>query len=232
MKHLFAVAFIAVAFCLNGQSTRSYPLSDFAAIELSLPAAIQVTQGRNWLVEISADKEALEDLSLFVEAGTLHIEREGGDWWEWIFEGNEERGLDVRIVMPALRSLDISGAAEATIEGFSGKSLDIDIAGAAELIFNGQYDVLTCELAGAGELELTGGGERLVLDVAGAADIQAKHYIADVVEIDGAGAVDATVHARQKLVIDIAGAGEVRYAGNPSEVIEDISGAAEVHKIN
>lgn len=232
MKHLFLLAFLGFTSLSFGQTTRSFPLNNFHSVDLSLPAEIHVEYGRDWRVEIEADEEAFDDLAVFVEAGELRIEREGGDWWEWIFSGNEERGLEIRIAMPEIRHLDIAGAAEIKVEGFSGGKLSIDVAGAAELMLNGTFDELICDLAGAGELTLTGGGRKLVLDIAGAAEVNARHYIADEVLVDAAGAIEAVVHARTRLVADISGAGELRYAGSPSEVKTDVSGTAEVEALD
>lgn len=232
MKHLFLLAAFAAAFSSFGQTNRTFPMDNFHSIELSLPAEIHVEYGRSWHVEIEADEEAFEDLSVYVEDGELTIEREGGDWWEWIFGGNEERGLEVHIVMPEIRRLDIAGAAEVRVEGFSGGSLVIDVAGAAELELNGKFEKLTCDLAGAGELTLTGGGRMLVLDLAGAAEVDAEHYIAEEVVVDAAGAIDAVVHAQSSLVADVSGAGELRYAGSPSTLKTDVSGAAEIEALD
>lgn len=232
MKHLLLLPFLPLSFTGFSQTTRTFAFDNFHSVELSLPAEIHVEYGRSWRVDIEADEEAFEDLSVYVEEGELTIEREGGDWWEWIFGGNEERGLEVHVVMPEIRGLDIAGAAEVHVEGFSGGSLDIDVAGAAELELNGKFDKLTCDLAGAGELTLTGGGRLLVLDLAGAAEVDSEHYLAEEVVVDAAGAIDAVVYARSSLTADVSGAGELLYAGSPRVVKTDVSGAAEIEALD
>lgn len=219
------------AVCDAQPSLQSLDLKGFRAVEIAAIAQVEILQGGSFSVEIQAQEIVLESLTASVEKGVLVIERPEEDFWAWIWSGAKNPVIQLNVVMPELTRLHVSGAADVTLEGFSGAQLDIDVAGAAEVSLNGAFDALRCKLAGAGELTLIGGGDQLVLDLAGVAKIHAEHYMANHVIIDGAGAIDATVHAQKWLDVDLAGAGKVHYAGRPEQIVEEISGAAELHKL-
>ena len=57
--------------------------------------------------------------------------------------------------MPKLKSLEISGASNLDLDGFTGKQLDIVISGAGNVEGErGQYEHLTLSMSGAGNVDM------------------------------------------------------------------------------
>ena len=117
--------------------------------------------------------------------------------------------------MPALEGIELSGASELTISGFSGDRLEITASGATEIDgSNGSYRELRLVVSGAGDVNL---GEIVVDDarvvLSGAGDI--------LLNMNG-GVLSGTV----------SGAGQIRYRGTVREENVATSGFSSVEAVD
>jgi hypothetical protein len=90
-------------------------------------------------------------------------------------------------------------------------------------------DAFTLEIHGASSAELAGKTKKLVLEVRGAGSVDAKALAADAVTVDISGAGNADIAAPSELDARISGAGNVSYDGTPT-LKQTISGAGKLHK--
>jgi len=120
--------------------------------------------------------------------------------------------LEAEIWLPELRSLDISGACDATVGGLGSTGLDLDLSGASELRLDGRLDQLTADLSGASELH--------------AGDCPAR-----AARLSLSGASEATVEVLEDLEADCSGASELSIWGEPSRNVVNSSGASEVRNL-
>lgn len=176
-------------------------VSQFNGINAGGVFLINVKAGQDFKVSVSADDNLLPYISTRVENGILRIETEK--------RFSTHNRIKVDISAPKINKIDLSGASKLTLDGVSNDSLAVKASGACKATISGTTGELSIEMSGASNLD-AGGLE------------------SGNVTIDGSGASNAYVKASEKLKADLSGASNVRYSGNPSEVIKDTSGAASV----
>lgn len=88
-------------------------------------------------------------------------------------------------------------------------------------------DSFTIEGSGSTKAILSGKVDKLVIDVSGAGHVEAMNLAAKSAEVDTSGAGHVEVNASDKLSVRISGAGKVIYLGNPS-IDQSVSGAGKI----
>lgn len=184
--------------------TENRSVEAFHAIELRGAAQMQVEVGKGPALSITAGERVLQATSTEVRNGVLVVlVRERGGW----FQRGPAASLAVQV--PALDSVQISGAGDFTLRDVSGDSLAITVQGAGRLVANGTVRKLTARIDGAANADLA----RLVTTDA------------DVV-VNGAGRLQ--VHATGTLGAEVNGVGSISYHGNPQRVIPSVHGVGSV----
>jgi hypothetical protein len=187
----------------------THDLSGFDRVDARGMWEIEIKQGTAWDVALAYPDNTEDRPDVRVEDGRLILESERRRW-SW-FGGGDDATLEATITMPALEGIDLSGASELTLSGFSGETLEITASGATEIDgSNGSYRELQLVVSGAGDVNL---GELVVVDarvvLSGAGDI--------VLNMNG-GVLSGTV----------SGAGQIRYRGTVSEENVVTSGFSSV----
>ena len=184
-------------------------LNGFDKVDASGKWEIELVQGDQWKVEINLDEFEEGDIGAFVTEQELILKQRSKPW-VWKISSTPT----ARIEMPNLSGLDVSGAAEVEIDGFTGSKLNIDASGAVELsALSGRYD-------------------DLLLDGSGAVRVNFKDLTVTNAYVDVSGATDINLSMDGgKLTGEISGAGSLDYYGQVSEQNIEISGAGSVkHK--
>jgi hypothetical protein len=156
--------------------------------------------------------------------------------------------LEVRIAMPVLNKLRLSGATRSIVRGFSSQEsfalnlsgssrLEIDmeagetnleISGASKV--NGSMKVGNAEftLSGASRAELSGSANNVVLSAWGASKLELADFVLNDTDIHLKGASRATINVNGKLDLDMSGASKLDYVGNPTLRDVNVSGASRL----
>lgn len=192
-KGMDRVAAVSDEVTTGQQETMTPAVRDFTAVELDVPASIDVTVGKDYALTITGEKAVLARLDVRVHDGTLTIRRKGHRRFR-----NHPR-LKITLSAPALSAVAINGAAEGRIAGLAG----------------GQF-ALTVN--GAGHLDLLGTCEAFVLTINGAGEVGAENLRCRAVTATINGAGDAAVHASERLTASINGAGNITVHGHPEVV--------------
>lgn len=183
--------------------TREVDLRAFEAIVLDGGLDIDVRVGPAQRVTALVDDNLVDNLVLEVENGALLV--------DWDKDCRPSGKCRLEIAVPSLRSIEVNGAGDITVEGLEGKSFDLRIDG-------------------AGDVELAGRVDSFDLSINGAGDVDARDLIAEEVVVSVSGAGDADVHAEESLVATVAGVGDVSYAGDPARTRIRTPGLGEVHR--
>jgi len=196
----------------DAAASSSPDLMGFDRIDARGTWEIDLVQGASWDVELEYPENLEEKMRVSVVGDRLILDydRPGWSWWR-----DRDDGVAARITMPALESVDLSGAAQLDIAGFNGEELEIRVSGAAEIDGrNSRYVALDLTVSGAGDVNL---GDAVFTDahivVSGAGDI--------LLNLDG-GVLSGT----------ISGAGKVRYRGSVREQSIVASGFSTVEAAN
>jgi hypothetical protein len=117
--------------------------------------------------------------------------------------------MRVRISMPQIESLDISGASNGSLTNVRNESLTIDASGASKIKVDGE-------------------ARELIVDLSGASRLDAENLKSENVTVDASGASNATVMALNELNADASGASCIRYVGEPKNVDKKSSGTSSI----
>lgn len=208
--------------------TQSRDLSGFdkVSVDMTLDAQIVVGEGEAFSVEVKAHENLHEHIKAEVEGNKLRIYKDGG------FFMNDD--IDVVLHMPALRELEIHGAADAEIQGLvSGNDFSLNVYGASDVEID-KVDVKTLlvKLAGASELDIKHGtADKAQFKVTGAGEIYADGMKTRLAKAKVSGAGEMSLYVTDTLEADITGAGEIDYKGHP-HISSDVAGAGSLNDIN
>lgn len=224
----------------------TYDFTDFTGIEIEDAFVLDVIYADTFSIEVIAHENVINRVEVSKEGNTLKI---GLDGWSWLWFWRATPRATV--TMPALRSLKISGATTADVEGFrSGDDFDLELSGASLLdidmetgdaeinisgasTLRGTLDVadVRMELSGASRVDLSGEGDGLRANASGASTIDLSDFPVDNADIELSGASHGEVDVSSELDVTLSGASNLKYAGNPDLDRVDVSGASSLEEV-
>ncbi|HVH99152.1 MAG TPA: head GIN domain-containing protein [Enhygromyxa sp.] len=188
-------------------ATETRELDSFSKIDLggAFDLVVHVDPGATQKVEVTADDNIIEKIETSVSGGELDVEMKD------VSLLRPKTDIVVEVWVPSLAAIDASGASDIDVQGLHG-------------------DSFTLELSGASDSTVQGAVERFDIRISGAGELDAKGLHAKSVTLKLSGAGEAVVAASESLDVDISGAGDVTYFGDPTNVIQEISGAGSLKK--
>ncbi len=183
--------------------TEQRNVTGFREIEAGGAVNLEVDAQKDFGVTVEADDNLLEYIKTEVSGDTLKIYSEG--------KISPTTKLNVKISMPAIEGLDISGASDAKIMNVKADSLKLKASGASEIIINGE-------------------AKELKADASGASEINAENLRAENADVDASGASSANVLATNELNVEASGASKISYTGEPKNIKQNASGASSINK--
>ena len=207
--------------------TESRDVSGFDAVDFAGIGNLEVVQGSRYELELSGSGDVLDRVRTEVSGDTLRIDSDNG-WWPWLFRSNVE-SIDVKLTVPELSRLEVSGLGEVNIDEFAGDSFEFRLSGAGELQGrNIDFDELVVELSGAGKVDLSGRARSQEIRISGAGEYDARDLESADALVVMSGAGSAKIWATDTLDAEASGAGSVDYWGD-TNVTSDVSGAGSIH---
>lgn len=174
----------------------------FTNVKVGGASQLEIVSGASeQSVEIETDDNLLELTETYVKNDTLHVERRGNVW--------TKSPLRIRIAVANLNGLDLSGASRADVK-------------------NVRTDKFDLELSGASKVHLAGEAATLNADLSGASNLEADNFKTVKAYVDASGASRASVFVTDDLNSEASGASKISYAGNPTQVRKNESGASRV----
>lgn len=183
--------------------TETRNVSGFTKIETGGAINIEVSAQKDFNVQVEADDNLLANIKTEVSGKTLKIYSED--------RISPKTSVNVVISMPALESVDISGASSGVIKNVKADSLELKASGASNIKIDGE----------AKDLEA---------DASGASSIDAESLRVQNADVEASGASKATVTATDELKVEASGASKISYAGEPKNIKQNSSGASSVTK--
>jgi hypothetical protein len=216
---------LAITISLSASAAKQdRSVKNFSKIEISGAFDVTMTQGTVEKLSIDADDKVLNKIITEVKGGTLIIRMENNN-----FSHNDIRA---ELTFINLDGIEISGAVKITGTNhmkFTG--LDINGSGASKLNLDFTATKLDCDFSGASNVTLKGNTSDLDADLSGASDLDAEGLKAVNCTLECSGASKASVFATASLKVEGSGATQVSYAGNPTNLDTDMSGASKLNKI-
>lgn len=199
----------ATAFSFKGKGikgsgdleTRDFDLPDFDEISVGGAFDVSIRFAAEQKVTVTIDDNLWDNLELKVKRGRLDI--------DWDKSCRPDGDCRLEITLPALKAMQVQGAADVQIADFAGDQFKFELSGAAELDMNGTVDDLEIKVSGAGDIDTR--------------DLTARHV---KVRISGAGNADLT--ATESLDARVSGVGSVKYWGDPETRKTSVSGIGSI----
>jgi phage shock protein PspC (stress-responsive transcriptional regulator) len=205
----------------SGRSVKDqYGLADFNAVDLRGLFDVRIERGDQFAVEFNGPEDIKRHYRVAVDGETLVVEYDDKREFFWKRNFSRDPKLELKIIMPSLRELDVKGAGELKMRGFTEDEMDIDLMGA--VVGEIQMDVrnLNINMTGATFLELNGSGDFMEADVTGASGLKAYGYEVERGVIEAHGASSAKVFVTERLEIKKGIASSVSHRGNPDIIRE------------
>ena len=178
-------------------------VSDFEKIDASGAINIEVFVQKDFSVEVQADDNLLANIKTEVSGDTLKIYSED--------RISPKTRINVRISMPEIEGLEVSGASNGNVSNVKADSLEL-------------------KASGASKIKIDGIANNLEADASGASTIDAGNLKVEDADVNASGASSATVSANNDLKVDASGASKISYSGEPKNVKQNSSGASSVTK--
>ena len=213
----------------------------FKRIRAEGPARVVVTVGGAVSVEIEGDDNLVDRVVAMTYGGELKISTEG------VIKPRLD--LIVRISVPELESVVLSGSGGADVTGLRGGRAGITLEGSGNAEVHGaQVEELAVAVLGSGDMELADvQSGRMVVTIKGSGAVEAAGRVDELdvivegsgdaalgdlaatqvlVKVSGSG--DATVNAIESLTARVTGSGNVAYVSEPKRLEREVTGSGTV----
>jgi Putative auto-transporter adhesin, head GIN domain len=150
---------------------------------------VQVVCQKDLSLEIEGDDNVLDLIATDVSNNVLHLKNAKS------YSVSEP--IEIRISVPDLEGLSVSGAGKFEIKGMKNEKFEIDSDGAPQINVSGSTNVVD-------------------IDSNGAAKIDTHNLRAEKGIVDSKGVSDIEVDVRDQLDVTISGPSKVTYQGDPS----------------
>jgi hypothetical protein len=230
----------------GGQATKSYDYSGFTSVRVDQGFSATLKQGGKAKVSVTVNQNLVKYLKVEVQGDTLHI---GLDPSKKYLLTN----LTADVTLPALKSLEVTGASDAFAEGFSSNdalvltvsghsqlnlsaisaaSASFDVSGAGKL--GGKLTLagdLHAIASGAGQALLAGTAKTVHVEASGGSSISLRGLRAEDADVNLSGASQASVNASGTINLQASGASVMDYYGSATLGSVDVSGASQINHI-
>jgi hypothetical protein len=198
-----------------GAAERNYSVTDFDRVQVDGPYRVTLTTGRSSAARAEGSIQALDQVSVDVQGGTLRVRRNRSALGR--SPAADPGPVTIILTTRDLRNAAVVGSASLDIDRAKGLRVDLSVSGSGRLSVGAvEADSLVVGLLGSGRITLAGRTKQLKATVQGSGDLAASGLSADDAQIasDTAGNVAVAVSRTAKVTAN--GAGDVEIVGSPS----------------
>jgi hypothetical protein len=239
-----SVLLLATSGCSGGNPfgpsvDRTYDLTGFTRVEVSSAFRYEIRQSDSYSVVVSARGPEMIGMDVRLEGAILKVARRAVI--------GVIGPATVRIQMPKIEGLSVSGASRGTASGFASEApciinvggasrvdvdlqtgdLNLTVSGASRLTGKIMASRLNSVVSGASHADLEGSAPLARIEVSGASQWNAPQLLHKNADLNVSGASRADVSVSDSLVLEVSGASTVNYTGSPS-VKQNVTGSSTV----
>lgn len=206
---------------LTGEtSTEARSLDGFTGVEVTGDADVELSEGEEFSVKVTADTGLQDHIDTAVVGTTLLVEQ------NYSIIGSSPHVL-VQVTVPELSSVELSGSSAAVISDVDGGPFTLDVSGSADVVMDATAKDMSISVSGSGDITARGTVAALFIDVSGSGEISGKDLTAADARVDVSGSGTISLRARESLDVAVSGSGDVFYWGDPV-ITEHITGSGDV----
>ncbi|HEX8240145.1 MAG TPA: DUF2807 domain-containing protein [Allosphingosinicella sp.] len=214
---LALLAFAAAA--PAGAAERNYSVTDFDRVQVEGPYRVTLATGLGSSARVEGSAEALDQISVEVQAGTLRVRRNRSAWGG--YPGQGVGTVSVTLTTRDLRNAAVVGPGSLEIDRARGLRVGLSVSGSGRLAVGAvEADNLTVGLLGGGRITLAGRVRQLRATVQGSGDLAAAGLAADDAQIASETAGSVVVSVGRTAKVTSTGPGDVEILGTPSCTVE------------
>lgn len=230
--------------------TEDREVNDFNQIEFSSIGLLEIEQGTNNSLSISADEHLLPKIKTYVSDDTLYIKEQFFFFTDFNFGIANNREIKYKLTVDDLNKINFDGLGDIILADLEGDELDVSINGAGsieteKLSFNDvsisldglgsitiaelQTDTFNLDLDGAGSCKIDNGKTTSQkIDISGLGNYTAQDFESKEAEayVDGSGSI--VLNVDDSLIAKVDGLGSIDYYGNPLKVEKELNGAGSI----
>ena len=188
MQRLIPLALLVIAAPATGQpADRRFDVRGFDAVELASSDTIRIVPSSAFSVTAKGDPRAVASMTIEMRGSTLHIGRTPGR--------HDDRGALVRVAMPALRMMSLSGAGAIDADGVGGDLVTVRLSGSGDVrLPDLQAKQVRLALSGSGSITASGRADRVNIDLGGSGSVSAAASNVASIRAGGSGSVRVSDH--------------------------------------
>ncbi|MBA7710270.1 hypothetical protein ES703_119210 [subsurface metagenome] len=223
--------------------TQEFNFSDFSRVEVGSAFEVEVVQSDSYSVSVTADDNLFDYILVSKQGTTLKIRLKTAQYIDTTTRAE--------ITMPQLHGLELSGATQGTVSGFSStENVDIKVSGASSLDMvdmsagDVQFDIsgaskvtgdITAgdakfDVSGASTVQLEGSAGDIIIEASGASRLELAAFPVNNTDVKLSGASTGTVNLDGRLDADLSGASKLSYIGEPTMGTINTSGGSTLSK--
>ena len=220
---LFTASILFMTTLVTAQETKQFNLRDFDKVEISSAFVAEISQGATYRIEVTIPSGTEDKLKVEKDGNELEISFKGG-------KGGSGQHM-IKIQMPELKDLEVSGASTVTLNDFQGERLEIELSGASSLQGSVSYNSMEMEVSGASSVKLDGTTNSAKCYLSGASNLGNEGFkVKGEMILDLSGASRATLTADGDMYIQLSGASQFSWSGQGNVLKQELTGASSMEK--
>lgn len=207
----------------SGQLTeKTFDVSGFHAIDVSGGFDVNLMQGSNEALTLTAEENLFEYIRVKVEGGVLRIYVDRNTW--------SRNGMKAKINFKTIDRLNVSGGGDVTSEtGLDVPKLSIELSGGGDIKTILTTRELNCNISGGGDAEINGNVERYDMNLSGGGDVNSE-ISSGTISCSISGGGDLIIKNRERVRnadLSISGGGDIHLNTEADEVRCSVSGGGD-----
>lgn len=203
--------------------SREKQLAAFDGVRTSVPAEVTIRIGSPPRIVMSAEPSVLDVLEAEVSGRIMTLRATAS------FKTRER--VSIEIQTPDLKTLDIGGAVNVTLESLQAERLEVKAGDSASVTLDRlKLQRLSLVLDGSAQAQGSGEAASQELTFKGSSSFDGKDLESRDVKVSARDASSASLSVDRKLDAVLTDAAHVEYAGSP-KIVDSVSGAASLDQI-
>jgi len=212
---LFAITLPGLLQAKSPEGSEIRTVSPFKAIKVSAGIDLSLEPGDREKVEVTGDRDVLDQIITEVKDGTLHIYRKS----KFGFNFNFHHNCEVFVTAKILEALSASSGSDVQGKGtFKSPSFRVDASSGSEVSLSLECEKVSADCSSGSEIDLTGKTKMLSLSVSSGSEIHACDLSAEIVHADASSGGEACVNVTTELHANASSGGDIDYKGHPGKV--------------
>jgi hypothetical protein len=210
-------------------TNRFYDFKDFSDIKISGGFETEISYGKNFKIIANGRLQDLDKLRVKLLDNQLLVKQK---WPNSFCLFCFFHPVKLEIILPELKSLDLSVANRTVINKFKLDDLNLNLSGASEIsIKEIEAKNLSIKLSDASEMYLSGKTENIIIEGNNASELYAIDLSSDFATINLFDASSVDISVSKTLEVNLLDASSVQYKGEP-KITSKISDSSEITKVD